>query len=399
MAQDTSDAKSGDHDDVIDAEIVGEAEASPSEPHPSTSAKPVEPVAKTEKKGGKLGWMVSAVLLAFIGGLFAAPYAESGLQSIGLLPQPTVSAVTEPAPDLAPAIESLTNQMDGLARKFELQQEMIAQAVADAEAAGAARERLASDIALLAGQSQPTVDAGASDSLRADLDAIRDDIARLSLLAGQDSPEVANLSGALALARAETAQLKAQLDALSARTEQLQAGALEASPRGRLLLLLSRVKDNALAGRSLGADLVAMRPDIATLPALDQQLIGAELAVIGAHTGGISAYEQLVRDFDTVARDAKFAAEKADGGFLANLITVRRTDTGATGIDAALRSAQDRLAARDVTGAIDALAGLSGPAAEAIAAWRERATDHVNVLAAINRLQRAVSNPAAGGGR
>ncbi len=386
---------------VVDAEIVEESEGpKTAEAEPKT----VESVQPVERKGGRAGWIVSGLLAAFVGGLFAAPYATDSLRGLGLLPPAETVAPATSDPNLATALDTLETRSADLELTLERHQEILAQHESALAAATTAREQLQTDIALAAGSNaqapggEVTADLGA---VEARITALTDEVARLATLSAEENPQVAGLNGAVALARAEAAQLREKLQTLEGVVTELQAGSLEVSPRGRMLLALSRLKDQAARGLSIATDLDVLRADMATLPALDQQLIGADVAVLTNHAEGVRPFEALVRDFGGAASAAKRAQEKADGSMLASLFTVRRTDDGAAGIDAVLLDAERRLLARDVAGSLDALKVLTGDALEATSLWREAATSYVAVNGALDRLQRAIAQTTAqtGGGR
>lgn len=386
---------------VVDAEIVEETEAPKSA---DAEPKTVEPVQPELKKGGRAGWVTSGLLAAFVGGLFTAPYATESLRDLGLMPPAETAAPSEANPDLTVALNALEARSADLALTLERHQEILAQHESALADATAARAQLQTDIALAAGSGvqatngEVTADLGA---VEARITALTDEVARLATLSTEENPQVAGLNGAVALARAEAAQLREKLQTLEGVVTELQAGSLEVSPRGRMLLALSRLKDQAARGLPIATDLDVLRADMAILPALDQQLIGADVAVLTEHATGVRPFEALVRDFGGAASAAKRAQEKADGSMLASLFTVRRTDDGASGIDAMLLDAERRLLARDVAGALDALKALTGDALEATSLWREAATSYVAVNGALDRLQRAIAQtvPQTGGGR
>jgi len=390
--------------DVIDAEIVEETVAGPAQSAKAGAAKTVEETPAPKAKSSKAGWYSAGLLAAFIGGVFAAPYGEQGLRSLGVLAPSTPevgSAV--PSQQTADALASLERQLTDMGVSASRFQEILAQQAKRIDDADAARQQISNDVALIAAQPGRLATDGADPKSLEQFDArlaeITAELARLAALSGSDDPEITGLTGSIALARAETDQLKAKVALLETAVQQMQAGALNVSPRGRLLLALGRLKDQAVAGGALSGELDAIRLDIAELPALDQQLIGADVAVLLANRQGVEAYESLARSFVSVANAAKKAQEKADGSFLASLFTVRRTDENATGIDAVLLSAEKRLVLRDLNGALEALDGLSGDSATAVADWKKRATAHRDVLAAFDRLLRRVSTSATGGSR
>lgn len=388
--------------DIVDAEVLTEAPASDSSPE----MKMVPPL--VTKKSGNAGWITAAVLAAFMGGVYGSPYFEAGLISMGLRserkPQIAVPPTIGPA-DLAP----IQNQIADLKAANTRHQEIMAQQQEAAAKIATLQTQLRTDIDLFASAGVGSLPAATAldgkelVGLKAEIARLSDDLARLSLLNNEADPAVSAMSGALALARAESAQLKARLGTIEEMLQASTAGALEASPRGRLVLLLSRMKDRALAGLPFGAEVTGLRADISELPALDQQMMGAEIAILAGAGAGIEPHAALVRDFDPTVAAALRAGEKADGSFLTSLFTSRRTDAGATGDDAVFVKAERLLLARDLAGAVAVLDELEGAVAGAIAEWRARAETHVAVVRAFDRLIRAAAQTEptarAGGSR
>ncbi|SDD22907.1 hypothetical protein SAMN04488071_0079 [Kordiimonas lacus] len=389
-----------DDPDIIEATIIHETP----EPDPASSSKSSDTT--SPKKAGmgagtKLAWGLVVVMGAFGAGVYLAPQFAPGLERLG------ISLAPPPAQNSAGTTfdsQPLETAMDDLKAAFARQQEILAQQAEDLKAAEAARASLQADLNQLAatgtgGTTAPAVDAQKLAALQSEITRLTDDVARLSTLSGAADPNVTELKGALALARSEAASLKARLKAVEDTLLSVQAGALEASPRGRIVLALGRLKDRALVGQPFGSGLGALRPDFAALPALDQQMIGADLGYLESHGTGVASYDALVAEFDDVAAAAVNAADKADGNFLAGLFSSRRTDAGATGLDAELVKAERLLLARDVAGAVKVLAALEGPALEATAVWRDRAEAYAGVRRAFDRLiERVSSSTVAMGG-
>jgi len=405
MANKKIDEVSGSEADVVDVEIVEEDDSSSSSPPEPDPIKTVEQVQDMKPKGGKAGWIFAGFLAAFIGGVFAAPYGEAGLRSWGIL-APLQTNANQGGIDqqVETRLSDFEGRVSDLGASVSRLQEILAQQSEQISKAEADLKQISNDVAILASQPGrvPGEDSAQTQNLQqleAQVTSLTAEVARLAALSGSEDPEIAGLSGSIALSRAETNQLKAQIALLQSAIAQMQAGSLDVSPRGRLLLALGRLKDEALAGAALGGDLDAIRLDIAELPALDQQLIGADVAVLAANRQGIETFESLARTFGDVANAAKKADEQASGSFLASLFTVRRTDANASGIDAILLSAEKRLALRDFDGALEALDQLSGDAATAVAEWKQKATVHRDVLAAFDRLLRKISASVVGGSR
>lgn len=380
-------------DKIIDAEIVSGPKENTSE-HTSSSkesrAETSHSGAQTavKKRGGKAGWILSGLLAAFIGGLFAAPYAEQSLIRFGVLsgPQPAASNSTDSA-ETREAINALQSAIDSLrAEQTQLAASVSEQARTDSSTSDPELSnrisRLEDDIARIANlmaSANTQNDADNAATVQAKLERLADDVARLSGLAATDRPGIDAVNSSVAILRAEARQLRGDVTALREALSAMQAGSIESSPRGRLLLALGRVEDLALRGQSFLAELQTLRADASNLPVLDQQQIGAQLAILDQHANGVVPLQTLMRSFPDVASAAKRASEKAEGSFLANLFTVRRTDAAAEGIDAVLLTAEKRLLLGDVPGAVEALGDLKGAAGEAVRAWQENASAHVKV--------------------
>ncbi len=395
-----------DDDAIIDAEVIaetpapeaGSAPGSGFGPDISTPGSAGRTVDNSKPKSGfasKAGWGLSGLLVAFCAGVYFAPQFMDGLVSLGLREAPAVSPLPSGADGAQDKSQTMQQQLEDQGKTLDALAGLVQQhedALADA---ASTREKLATDIRLMAAQSPgalPATDPTMLNSLRAEIERLTADVARLSTLAGNEDPSVTQLTGALALARAETSQLKARLAALEESMKAVEAGSLEANPRGRLVLSLGRLRDRALAGQPFGQELSALRADFALLPAIDQQVVGADLAMLEENTAGVQPYETLVRDFDAVAAAAIEAEDKAEGGFLTGLFTSRRIDAGASGLDAVLLKAERSLLARDVQGSLDAFDGLDGPVLVATEAWRAAAKRYVDVSRAFDRLIDRVAN-------
>lgn len=379
--------------DIIDAEVVHEEK--PQLNTDSDTMKEIKGLTSAKAaKGGKAGWVVAGMLAAFVGGVYATPYFEDGMVSLGLRsPPPSPVNGNQNSIDLAP----LSRDLEDIRATTAALREATAQQMEELQLQKVAQDKLRTDLDLFAGRALESA-AGPSTAptdltaLRQELERLTTDVARLSALSTEADPALSQINGALALARAENAQLKERLIVLEEALKAVEAGTLEASPRGRLVLSLGRMKDKAMAGEPFGADLQGLRADLATLPALDQQLMGAEIAALDGAKDGVQSYVTLVRGYDPAVAAAIRAGEKAEGGFLQGLFTARRTDGGATGDDAVFLQAERRLVARDVAGAVAALDGIEGPVAEALSPWVDAARKHVAVASAFDRLIRAASS-------
>ena len=367
--------------EFIDAEVIAEHEPGSAAPKPNKAGMSL---------GAKAGWITALGLGGFIAGVYVAPTFDPGLTYLGLRhpPPPVVAGKVDTS-----ALEAALQELSGGLKR---QQEILAQHEAALKLADTARAQMRADISAAAATSMspetPAMTPEEIASLQSDIARLQGDITRLSDISTADDPRVAELSGALSLARAESMHLKTRLQALEGAMKAVEAGALEANPRGRLVLSLGRLKDRAIAGQPFGGGLDALKSDFAALPALDQQRIGADIVTLERAGAGIAPYTQLVSDFDAMASAALKATEKADGNFLTKLFTVRRTDAGATGLDAALLKAERALAARNIKGAVEILEGIEGPALSASEPWRTAAKAHVETINAFDSLISGVAD-------
>lgn len=369
--------------DIIDVEVVKE-EAAPS-PESTTSA-------PKSRKTSKSGWVTSAILTGFIGGLYAAPYFKEGLVAVGLLPK-SPPVVASASVDLSPLETSLTD----LKAEITRHREILAQHESQISSATESRNNLSemlNSFELKTPAVAPETDVARSELalLKAATERLSNDVARLAALNTETNPAVAQLTGSLALLKAETEQISSRFSTLETALTEIQAGALDASPRGRLLLALTRIKERSLNGLSFTSELEALRPDISALSTIDQQLIGAELAVLQKASSGIKTYEELSNSFDAMAATALQSAQKEDGTFLSNLFTVRRTDAGASGNDAIFMVAERRLARRDMVGTITELEKLEGAALTSTELWRSQAEQFSNTSRAFERIISTITN-------
>jgi hypothetical protein len=382
--------------DIVDAEVVHEESATPQPEDLKIVTE--KPAALDKNLASKSGWIIAGLLAAFMGGVYAAPQFKEGMVSLGLRNAPPPPMPTGQQVDIAPLEATIAD----LQATVTAQREALAQQYETSNVQKAALEQLQSDVALLAGRSlgegRSEIASADVSAIKAELERLTTDIARLSALSSDADPAVAQINGALALARAENAQLSERLNILESAVKAYEAGALEGSPRGRLVLSLGRMKDKAMAGQPYGADLAGLRTDLAALPALDQQLMGAEIASLDRIKEGVTPFVTLVRDFDPAVAAAIRAGDKADGGFLQGLFTARRTDGGAAGDDAVFLQAERRLTARDVEGALASLAGLEGAVAVAMQPWSDAAQAYVTANSAFDRLIKATANAGQSSG-
>jgi len=368
----------GDSKPVLEAEAVETTHHQPAK-------------ARGSSFGAKLGWVLVLVLAAFIGGVYAAPDIRARLEKAGLIEPLPQAAVSAPV-DLAPLQAAIDRHEEQLASHDSLIGALT-------EAANApAPETTESDVA----ESNPGAIGTQPDrpdvtALRADLDALAEAV-NARHKEDVKGPAAAELAERLSTSESETAALKDRLAALEGALQAVEDARLDTNPRGRLLLAVSRLEDRVRRGEAFGAELDAMMPDFTALPAIDQSAIGAALDALREQSAGVASLDTLIARFEPVSREIGIASEKAEGRFLASLFTIRRTDQAASGDDAVLNQATERLKDRDLAGAVAALDTLSPEAKKAAAAWMGQANARLAVDDAMGKLFRVVTDDRAGGG-
>ncbi|WP_308911194.1 COG4223 family protein [Pseudokordiimonas caeni] len=370
----------GDSEPVLEAEVVEK-----------TPPKPAK--AKGSSFGAKLGWVLVIVLAAFIGGVYAAPDIRARLEAAGLIEPLPQTATSAPMVDLSPLQAELDRHEEML-----IQHEGLISALSEATSNGTmATEHTESGESPNPGAIAPAPDRPEMTALREELAALSETVkARHSDEEKGPAPSV--LAARLEASEAETAGLRDRLAALESALQAVEDARLDTNPRGRLLLSLSRLEDRVQRGEAFGAELEAMNPDFSALPAIDQSALGAALEALRERSAGVPSTDALIARFDPLSREIGIASDKAEGRFLASLFTVRRTDAAASGDDAALRDASERLKARDLAGAVAALETLSPEAKKAASVWISQANDRLAVDDAVGKLFRVVTDDRTGGG-
>ena len=379
-------------DDIIDVEVIETV----SQNQNNTAAPSSK--ASQSKKTTPWGWITALILAAFIGGLFSAQYAKEGLITLGLL-EPETTVISNPAnPEIETKINALQADTERLTN-FSGQHETILNALSakQTEIENALQNLPASTATEL----QP-IDTEALDAIKNDITRLSENLTRLAAIKNDSDPALTRLESAVTVTNAETAALKQQIDDLQSALNTIASGALETSPRGRLILLLTRMKEKAQAGLTFKSDIQALRVDLSTLPALDQQVVGSEISKLETTGGLITPYDILLRDFDAVASAAAQAQDKSEGSFLTNLFTVRQRGTNAQGIDAILFQAEKRLLSRDIDGAAALMNELDTPAKDAASIWIENAKQHTDTLKVLDAIIFRISRnqtPSQGAGQ
>ncbi|MDH3473785.1 MAG: mitofilin family membrane protein, partial [Rhodospirillales bacterium] len=357
-------------------------------PPKSPPGPPPAPPARPSSGGWLMPFLFGAVVMA-LGGLVAIFTVDFWRPGAGVEQNGT-------------AVAALEQGLDGLRR--------------DLGGQTAALEDLVSKVADLPAQAP----AGPSPEVRGDLAALNaaaeDFAARLGRLeksAGTPaaSPEeLASLSSASRDLGGRVAALEARLGELDRFERELDGlkTRLAARPTagGQMALMLALVQlRDALGGSG------SYEPQLAALRAAaagDGEL-GAAMAPLAPRAArGVPTVAMLSRSFSKAAGGivAAGAGEEADGPLsgvlrrLSDVVTVRPIgDVEGPGAGAVVARAEHRLQAGDLAGAVQELDGLSGPAAEAAAAWRSDAEARLAAdaaLAALGAQVVAKLSPAGG---
>ena len=408
---------------VIEGEILEEAEASTREPEPSAKTgqhgQEQDPApkshgsAKPVRKGsiwGRAGWVLALLLAVFIGGVIAEPHLRPTLVKWGLEPAPPSTAQSETIPsDFIPKLAALEAKITDLtAATDRLEKEALATpdtsaltaAVSDLESRIAAVESMASsgldgpapgalaDVSQFETRQDQT--ARQVEQLQEGLTRLQADLDRITT-ADPRTPE--RVSRKLAALRTLITEQSATIEALEAGLLAASDRALQDSPRGRLVLSLSEMRESALAGEPLGPELSAARAHVATLsPAVAERLSLALDSLERALSPPPPALATLTESFDRAAADALTARDAAEKKFLAGLFISRDTSASATGLDALLNQAERRLIARDLAGASEVLLEADGAAADALRHWRQDADRLIRVLAGVDQAVEILSS-------
>lgn len=370
--------------EIIEAEVVSESSI------PNDKKSSSAPLAK---KSGKFPWVISLILASFIAGLYLQPHFERGLVYVGLASAPRTIAAQSPSGQTVDLIPLVT-RMELLEARLSRLEPVLPMVDADMTALKDSLKSIKADIDLIAGTT-PIGDSGdiktKMDKLQADLTALTTVTANVAMAPAED---ITRLEGALVISRANNQHLTDRMQLLEQSIEAMQNNSLEANPRGRLLLALGRMSAKLNGGADFSADLDALMPDIEALPALIQGQIGDTLSALRSYSAGVDRLDILRGDFDDLLRAIKTAEAKENESFLADFLTVRRSDETAEGTDKTLYLAETYLVSGDLHGAVEQLKTLGGAAQKTATPWITRAMSRLKALALKDKLSRLI----AGGG-
>lgn len=314
-----------------------------------------------------------------------------------------LQAVRTAADDAAQAAGEASSALGALKAGFEGQSEAEAGLKAQIEALQSRVEELATRQAV-AGDSSGGGGAAVNEALLSTIGALRE---RIVVLEAQEKVSPSDLSAVttrIESAESGAGERIASLEAeLSAVRQLAEKRAPERERAGLLLLAVGQLEAVTITSAPFSGQLAAVKD---LIPDNDPS-VGEAVAALDRHDGGVQTTAALTERFDGMAKavtQAKIAG--SDHGLVgktlntvASLVTVRRTDVAdGPSIDAILVRAETALAAGDLSGAVSALEGLSGPPAERAADWIAAAKARLEVDRAVSQLRGAALSSVAKAG-
>jgi hypothetical protein len=353
------------------------------------------------RKSGGGGWIGGFLLgVLVLGGGFAGALATRDLwlpYLDGALPQAQEPSATAVLDNLRGEIQGLAPRIDALeqlgGRIDTLQGELAtigktaeqaAERAAEQAAAQGAGSGGASEVELAALGERLDALAQRSDELAGKLETVgggsgADEQARSDLGALRDRAEgLESRIAALESGLAGLAETDGKLQEGLASLRERAAGRGDAASDAALALALGQLRDALRAGLPFGGELALVQGLVEKDPAQGATLGTALQDLAGAAEAGIPTQARLKDRFPAMAREvmAQGYGEEAEGlwsGVLRRLSRVAtfRPKGEVEGSDpgAVLARAESRLENDDLAGAVEQMAGLSGPAAEAAQGW------------------------------
>ena len=355
------------------------------------------------RRGRRFGWLLVVLLLAFLGGLFAAPYAARQLEAWGLLPDRlmTTRDAAAPARQDAESQAALDRRLSRVTGRLDALERAIRQVSEESAAAASRLQGLASRIER-DGEDDGAQASQALARIEARLTALTERISALESAsvetAGEVSPEeVQNLAQALESASATRERLAARLEALTRRMATLEALSRSAPRQSpalmhTLLTLAGRVE----SGRPFAEALAAVRRQVAQMP--EAARIGAEaaFAALAPHAdAGVATRTALTRRFEAVAAAIQRAEPSPlDAGFferlrrrLASIVVVRPKTPGAGDTPAArLARSEAALEAGELATAVTELEALPAAMRQEAGDWLADARTRLEAERALRAL-------------
>lgn len=201
------------------------------------------------------------------------------------------------------------------------------------------------------------------------------------------SDTVATLSSGAQANGSTLAALQQQVDAIKATVERLRNSDTGAQA---LSLAAGQLRSALDTGAPLDETLALLRGLAQNDPGLANAVAALEPAA-----KGVPSRASLATGFAQAAEAARKADQPQSGDWVdrslsvvQDLVTVRPApgEVEGTDTDAVLARAEGRLQRGDLAGAVEAVKGLSGPAASAIAGWRSQAEARLSAESALQSL-------------
>lgn len=321
----------------------------PPEPPVRAETPPAEPEPSSRGIGGVLAWLLAVGLvgLVLVVALGATPFWAPAVMHLlpwgGAVPtaKPTASAPPPAAAAPDPAIAA-----------------MLAQAAQNA----AAVQQLGQRIAALEAKPAPAPP---------DLSAIQQQLATLT----KTTAELG--AGVAALQKAE--QDKPALDPNNAA----------------LALVLLQIREAVEMARPFGPEyqaLLLLARDRSEIAAAAQPLAAAAASGVASRTALSERLRQLAPRIATAAPSPEAGWKSRIVARLRALVTIRRIEGGSqTPAEAAVNTAERDMASGNLAGAVDALAGLTGPSRTAAEPWLQMARQRLAVETALHQVAAAVT--------
>lgn len=312
-----------------------------------------------------------------------------------------------PAPGLNAAADlrltTLERRLDALARQQS-------QAAPDQETAGRLKA-LSDRVANLEARPAASTNQGDLAALTRRIDDLQAQFAAAQMAHQALSDRLTNIEkkvaaqpagDQVAALTATNQQLSQQLAELQKQVATLSAARQDNAAREGILLAAGQVELAAASGAPVAPALATLQPLAGGDPRLAAAI--AELQPIADRS--VPSFEALAERFPTVATAAARAAQREPAASttdndlnswwhgivqrLSSAVTIRRVgDVTGDSLDARLARADQRLAARDLQGAVEALAGLTGAPATAVAGWLNDARARLTLDKAMSDLSAA----------
>lgn len=365
-------------DRVIDAEIIGEARS------------PMRGTQQTSNKSSKVAWVFLGISLVFIAGIFSEPYAEDGLRRLGWLSE-------------APVIE--TPAITALSEKQQQQADEISRLQTALNEQFNSIEALTIENANLNDALELSNIKGDTSSFEAQLNTLQIEINTLKtarIEAGGTSDPltislVKKLESDLSLAQAQNTALNERLDLLEQMVMAPSENAVTETASGRMLVAANGMYRKLSAGENYSVELAALEADFNSLTALQVATMGDSLIVLRNNKMGTESLDTLSKQFQTLIPIIA-STEATDGevgvSWWEQLFTVRRTDSGATGSDATIRTIELALARGDLETVTSALEKTTLPLDEDLTRWQSALNKRRATLVASEALFNMLTMPA-----